>query len=291
VFEVEFSEPDVKADWEPTSGGAKLRTLRRGTKRTQLWVEAEAGLGTGYLQRVESGRVRQPGRETLERILDALDARYSERREILEVFGYQVVTPLPTPDDIEWAIGTSSGELNDFPFPAYLLDCNHRLLAWNAAFPRLLALHPADPRLEELRNRSILAAFFDPTSRLYPLLAEPDRFLPALLKAFRHEKHRFGREPWYADILDQLNQLPRFRHYWSIAETEELPSSAARALVPVRLSVPRTGELAFRLSTERLTRDDRFRLVFYFPTDPKTMDTCARWTALRNAETGTKQFT
>src|SRR5712692_4805301 len=40
-----------------TPGGAKLRALREGAGRTQLWVEVEAGLGTGYLQRVESGRV------------------------------------------------------------------------------------------------------------------------------------------------------------------------------------------------------------------------------------------
>ena len=68
-----------------TPGGAKLRALREGAGRTQLWVEAEAGLGTGYLQRVESGRVTQPERATLERILLSLEARYSERREVLEL--------------------------------------------------------------------------------------------------------------------------------------------------------------------------------------------------------------
>jgi len=68
-------------------GGARLRDLRVAAGRSQLWVEAEADLGTGYLQRVESGRVAQPERSTVERILGALEARYGERREVLESFG------------------------------------------------------------------------------------------------------------------------------------------------------------------------------------------------------------
>ena len=40
-----------------TPGGARLRALREQAGKAQLWVEAEAELGTGYLQRVESGKV------------------------------------------------------------------------------------------------------------------------------------------------------------------------------------------------------------------------------------------
>jgi transcriptional regulator with XRE-family HTH domain len=58
-----------------TPGGAKLRALRERRGKTQLWVEFEAELGTGYLQRVESGKVAQPERPTLERVLNALGAR------------------------------------------------------------------------------------------------------------------------------------------------------------------------------------------------------------------------
>jgi transcriptional regulator with XRE-family HTH domain len=66
---------------------------------TQLDIELDAELGTGYLQRLESGRVRQPVRTTLERILEALGARYSERREILELFGYMVTSTPPTEEE------------------------------------------------------------------------------------------------------------------------------------------------------------------------------------------------
>src|SRR3954468_9137293 len=113
-----------------TPGGARLRALREAAGRSQLWVEAEAELGTGYLQRLEYGRVLQPERPTLERILAALDARYTERRQVLELFGYTVSTPPPTADEIAWASLVSRNELDEAPFPAYVLDCLNRLVSW-----------------------------------------------------------------------------------------------------------------------------------------------------------------
>jgi transcriptional regulator with XRE-family HTH domain len=260
-----------------TPGGAKLRALREGAGRTQLWVEAEAGLGTGYLQRVESGRVAQPERPTLERILTALEVRYSERREALELFGYMVTTPLPTEEEIAWACGVCQRELHEVPFPAYVLDCMHRLIVWNHYVPHLFGVAPDDPRLGGLARQSLVAAWFDQGSPLAPLVAEPEAFLPALIRAMRYEMQQFRTEAWYATVLTPLHALPRFRHYWAVVEQEPALASAARALVPVRLIRPSTGLLQFRLASEHFVRDARFRLVYYFPADPATMQQCASW--------------
>ncbi len=261
-----------------TPGGAKLRALREQAGRAQLWVEAEAELGSGYLQRVESGKVAQPERSTVERILAALGARYNEQCEVLELFGYAVATPLPTEDDIAWARAVCQRELHEVPFPAYVLDCTHSLIAWNRYLPRLLELAPDDP-LRRLARGSLLEAWFDPASPLAPLVAEPDLFLPALIRALRYEMQRFGGEAWYAALLARLRDVPRFRHYWAVVEREPTPLTAARALVPVRLAVPGAGLLQFRLSSEPFARDARFRLIYYFPADLATMRQCASWAA------------
>lgn len=260
-----------------TPGGARLRALREAAGKTQLWVEAEAELGTGYLQRVESGRVTQPGRGTLERILSALGARYSEQRELLECFGYLATTQPPTDADITWAQTICQHELHDVAFPAYVLDCTHRLVAWNQYVPHLFGLRSDDPTLGWLAGRSLLAAWFDPASPLASLVAKPEEFLPALVRAMRYEMQRFRAEAWCDTVIADLLTLPRFRQYWEIVEREQPPASAARALVPVHLCVPRAGELQFRLSSEPFTRDARFRLVYYFPADPATMRQCAEW--------------
>jgi hypothetical protein len=254
--------------------------LRQGAGRTQLWVEVEAELGTGYLQRVESGKVAQPVRATLERILAALGAGYSERREVLALFGYVVATSPPTEEEIAWARTVCRRELHEVAFPAYVADCTHRLVAWNRHVPRLFGVAPDDPALGGLARLSLPAAWFDPRSALAPLVAEPEVLLPALIRSLRFEMQAFRSEEWYTALLARLvEDLPLFRHYWQAAEPAPAPISAARALVPVRLRVPGAGILHFRLSSEPFARDTRFRVIYYFPADPTTMQHCAAWAA------------
>jgi transcriptional regulator with XRE-family HTH domain len=261
-----------------TPGGAKLRAVREQAGRSQLWVEAEAELGTGYLQRVESGRVAQPGRGTVERILDALAARYSERRDVLELFGYVVATPLPTEDEIAWARASCQAELHDVPFPAYVLDCFPRLIAWNHLAPRLLGRGNGEAVLAGLAGRSMLTPWLDPTSPLGALVAEPEVFLPLLVRALRYEIARYRQEPWLVEMLTTMQaELPRFRQEWARAESEPAPIVSARVLVPVNLAVPGVGPLQFRLVAEPLVRDARFRLIYFLPADPPTMRQCAAW--------------
>lgn len=268
-----------------TPGGAKLRDLRERAGRTQLWVELEAELGTGYLQRIESGRVTQPVRVTLERILNALATGYSERREVLERFGYTVVTLPPTEAEIAWACHVCQRELHDVPFPAYVLDCQHHLVAWNRYVPFLFDLSPGDVSLGSLAHQSLLAAWFDDNLWLGSLVAEPATFFPALIRALHYEIQLFYMEPWYEAVLAGLQGLPRFCHYWSVVEREPALASAARALIPIRLTLPDTSPLEFRLSSEHFIQDARFRLLYYFPADPATMDQCSAWaSAIDRAE-------
>lgn len=262
-----------------TPGGARLRQLRRAAGKTQMWVELEAELGSGYLQRLESGRVAQPVRPTLERILAAFDARYTERRDVLELFGYTVATDLPTAADIAWAESVCRPELETVLFPAYAMDCAIRLFAWNRFVPRLLGVEPGDPLLARLGEGVFLAQWFDPLGAFAPLVAEPDRFLPAMIRAFRHELELIGDEPWVLPVLDEMFALPVFGRYWQQVEREGLPATAARSLEPVRLLVPGQGLLEFRLTVEHFTRDARFRSVYFIPGDPKTMRVCAEWAA------------
>lgn len=261
-----------------TPGGARLRALRRQAGRTQLHVEAEAGLGSGYLQRLEYGRVVQPERATLERILAALGARFSERREVLELFGYRVATPPPNAAEIAWAAGLCRRELEAVPFPAYAIDCTLRLVAWNGRIARLFGVPDDDPLFGELGRGTLLEAWLDRGSPAGRLVVDPDRFAPALIRALRDELQQFHAEPWCATLLGRLwRDLPLFRRYWAEVELQPAVASAARPLVPLRLAAPGAGVLAFRLASEHFTRDHRFRIVYFHPADVATLGRCAEW--------------
>ena len=249
-----------------------LRVTRTASSgEAPLWVELEAGLGAGYLQRVESGRVAQPSRETVERILDALGARFSERREIMELFGYHVSAPLPSEEDVRWARDVSRAELDAFPFPAYVLDCTTRLLSWNGRVPNLFGVSPRDPTLGGLAGELLLVAWFDPYSPAGRLVVNLETSLLAMIHAFRHERAQFHEEAWCQALIDRLLELPRFQEYRQRAEQSTPPPTAARALIPLRLSARDAGLLRFRLASEPFTRDARFRVIYYFPDNLPTM--------------------
>jgi transcriptional regulator with XRE-family HTH domain len=277
VIEVELAPETLESHPVQTPGGVKLRELRRRIGMTQLQVELDSDLGTGYLQRLESGRVQQPVRVTLDRILDALGARFSERRDVLELFGYLVKVPLPDDEERAWAASVASPELDQFPFPAYLLDCGHRLVLWNRAFPRLFGENGEAIVEQQLTQGSFLAAWFSPASPMSQLIAEPERSLPALLRAFRHEMRQFEYAGWYAGLLEELRELELFRYYWNLADQQDAPAAPDRALVPIGLQVSGAGRLLFRLSAQQFTRDTRFRVIYYFPSDAATMAACEDW--------------
>ena len=244
-----------------------MRQIREEAGRTQLWVELEAELGTGYLQRVESGRVGQPARGTLERILRALDSSYNERQAVMLRFGYRTPTEPPSDAEIRWAQTLAGSQLEEFPFPAYVLDCLVRLVAWNEAADDLLHLS----RLSCRDHPSMLAPWFDEQSRLGRMIAEPDAFLSALVIAYRYEARRFRGEPWSIELTRRLRSNPRFAHYWQITRDQGPALGAARALLPLRLRVAGDEVVSFRLASEPFIDDDRFRVIYYFPDDLETM--------------------
>jgi transcriptional regulator with XRE-family HTH domain len=251
-----------------TPGGNRLKALRELAGRTQLDIELDASLGMGYLQRVESGKVRHPEHETLERILAALGVRYTERREVLEMFGYIVDAPLPNEAEIRWAVEACQSELNSAVFPSYLLDCAHRLLAWNTFVPRLYGV-----RLEPMLP--ILKLIFDPAYKVTPCIANPQEFFPAQIRALRYEMYPFHNETWCTTLIDDMLKSPLFARHW--LESPQTYPTAARPLVPIELDLPKIGRLQFRLVAEHFAQDRRFRVIYYLPADSKTMQQCFAW--------------
>ena len=268
--EVEFHEGEQAMTGEINqSGGAELRRLRLQAGKTQLFVELEADLGSGYLQRVESGKVLQPEKPTLARILTALQATYVERSAIFALFSYTVDRPLPTDAEVTWACSVSGTVLQEISLPAYLLDCAHRLLAWNRLIPQSLSLTSVELEALKRSGISLIEAWFTQSSTLNTIVHSPNIFYPQMIHALEHEMHPFQQEQWCTDLLARwLHTLPLFRDYW--LKRGQTPAVAARLLKPLQLRHPQAGLLQFRLAVEHLQPDTRFRIVYYIPADAKT---------------------
>src|SRR5262249_875308 len=234
-----------------TPGGNRLRALREYVGKTQLEVELDASLGIGYLQRVESGKVKYPERDTLERILAALGAHYTKRRDSLELFGYLVDTPLPDAEEIQWAVEVCRVELQSAVFPAYLLDCAHRLLVWNSHVSKLFGPEILQTPLGT-DYISILKLIFAPAYGLSAMIANPDAFFPAQIRALRYEMRLFRGETWYDALIEEaVRESALFERYWTDSQVQQVTYHiAARPLVLLELKPPNLGLLRFRLTSE-----------------------------------------
>ena len=258
-----------------TPGGKRLRALRNYYGKTQLDIELDAHLGVGYLQRVETGRVQQPEQDTLERILTAMGAKYSERHEVLAMFGYLIDAPIPSSAAITWAVASCQTELDRAVFPAYLLDCAHRLLTWNASVPKLFDLHYIHNQVET-DHISMLKVVFDPMYKFAPKILNQAAFFLAQIRALRYEKQRFHDEIWYDDLINDMRQCPAFEAYWA-KSTVTATLFAARPLTLLELATEGAEILRFRLISETFVQDRRFRIIYYLPADARTIQHCLQW--------------
>lgn len=260
---------------QTTPGGSRLRALREYYRRTQLEVELDASLGMGYLQRLELGRVQQPERDTLERILTALEARYTERREVLELFGYRVSSPIPDESEIQWAIEICQQELNSAVFPAYLLDCASRLLIWNALVPPLFQFKQSSaPAVQHYL--SMLRLVFDEAYGFTASIMNTDVFFPAQIRALRYEVQAFRDETWCNRLIEDMLTCAQFKHYWD--QNANLQTQfPARPLTPMIIRSQGSDSLQFRLISEPFVQDRRFRVIYCLPADPATIQQCLQW--------------
>lgn len=276
-----------------TPSGKRLKALRETAHKTQLEVELDASLGSGYLQRLESGKVKHPERNTLERILAALDARYTQRRDLLELFGYLVDAPLPDESEINWAVALCQAELDSAAFPAYLLDCTHRLLVWNSIFGQLFKIDTVIRFGRTSHRPSMLRILFDPQYGVTPLISNPDVFFPAAIRALLSEMELFHGEAWYEALLSDLRRdCPTFEKYWNRSAGQKHYAVAARPLTPLEISLPECNLLQFRLLAEPFIQDRRFRIIYYLPADSPTIQKCNDWSQMAsvlNLETGKDQ--
>lgn len=205
-----------------TVGGERLRILRESRGKTQLELELDASLGTGYLQRLESGKVQQPERDTLERVLTALSSSFAERREVMQLFGYAVQLTIPDEAEIQWAINVFRAEMATITVPAYVLDCSHRLLTWNPLAAKLYSLEPFTVAEDRTDYMSMPRLIFDPRLKVSPSIVNGEEFYPSQIRVLKYEQQRCGVDLWYEGFIEEMRHCGEFDHYWSRYGREQI---------------------------------------------------------------------
>lgn len=266
-----------------TLGGDKLRELRQaaGLSLMDLAVRLETDLGksfdTGHINRIETGTITKPQVETLEILLDGLHASFRDRRDVLEAFGYKVPVSLPTAHEIEEARQLTAYELNDSTYPVMLIDYGQRLWAWNRYTPRIIGLDPDDPATIRFAGVTVFDVTFNPAFATRLLIANPEEYLPVMLEFIKAGIYCFHEEPWYKELMARVSTFPGFSTLWDSIPVDALQRYAHRSIVPIKVNVPRTGVLHFRMSSTDFLLDPRFQIIHFTPYGARTLNACAEW--------------
>jgi transcriptional regulator with XRE-family HTH domain len=266
-----------------SAGGEKLRNLRQAARLSlvELAAKLEIDLGksidTKHINKIETGGIKKPLAETLEAILEGLNASYRDRRDVLETFGYSLSRRLPTDSEIDEIRALTVNELKDATYPMLLIDFGHRLLAWNRYAPRLIGRHPDDPTLSTFYGVTTFDLVFNPTLGGRLLVENPDEFGPAWLHMVKSDLHESRHEAWFAALFGRVRGLPGFSDIWDAVPEAPTRLVTPLSVVPLQLNVPGTGVLQFRLSTSDFLLDSRFQLIHFTPFGAVTLRACAVW--------------
>lgn len=264
------------------SGGRELRRIRERRGIIQTELDLDGVITQKNYSKIETG-LAFPQRETLEAILDALDASFNERQAAVTAFGYLPPYPLPEPHEVEAACQRCQPVLDAVPMPTYLMDFVTRLLTWNRCFSRLQGSLEGSGILEQWQHKPLFKVQFDSRVRLGAYLENMEVHLQAEVRGIRERLAPYREERWYAGFVAELCQEPEFNRYWQLAadsrsQEEIVTEFAARVLQPVRFKLPGIDtELHFYANVDAVLGDDRFRIVYLIPANGFTLRQVERW--------------
>ncbi len=261
------------------SGGSKLKRLRESKKLSQL--ELDLIIAQSNYSRIERG-LSKPSKEKLDAILDAFDASFNDRQDILKSFGYLPPYPLPDHKETEAIRQRCQPILDELPIPAYLTDLVTRLVAWNPLFAKLTG--GMRDTLTQLKGEPLFKAQFASRLGLRQLMEGVEEILRIDVYGIYDRLAPHSHEKWYQDFIEELCEDPNFQHYWdevvALGPLDPAPVSFANHILHPRrfyLSNEGSAVLTFYANYEVLQNDSRFQMIYLVPADPMTIRQLERW--------------
>lgn len=254
--------------------GGLIKDFRIKKRLSQLEVSVRIGWrDTTRLSKIEQGRVNKPTRETAEKVIKALDLSGQERGEFLLVGGF-----LPTDEEIQEVIREFKSKVDNWPYPAYIMDFSFRWLYTNLATLEV-ACQPKEVKAYIEKNKPSFLEYPFVPYKVFPVevLKGEDKdhlkpFKVAQIAAFKLENRLYQDERWYKKLVNYLVKYDEFRQLWPKVTPEDYDKKSLnyeyKRMTGVYRGEKRT--LDFHLSTAVYIGDPRFQVVLYYPADDQT---------------------
>lgn len=256
--------------------GGLIKDYRLKKRLSQYDVSLKLGWSdTSRLSKIEQGRVSKPKRETIDRLIEALDLEEYEKGDFLYTGGY-----LPTADEIERALSEVKTKIDGWQYPCYLMDFSWRLLYSNV--PNLQAINFGKEALEFVNTSktNILEYSVMPAEQFPCTVEKGDEentlkpFAIAQIASFKTENYRFQNEDWYKKLVKKLMMYKTFRELWpTVSQTNYQKKFQDYEFK--RTTFIKSGKkvvLNFHMYTSKIINFPQLQIVFYHPADKFTAD-------------------
>lgn len=251
-------------------GGQLLKQLRERAGMSRLELEQQASIGVNNLAKYESGQRTTPRKQTIVKILDALDVGFVDRKEVLEAFGYSTGTSLPTEKEIATAIEIFNAEASNLQQPAFLVDIRGYIFAWNQHIPELLGVN--EEHLQFFSQRlTLYQTLFHERLRLADYIMNHE-VLQAVIQVYKQESVQYRKELWFETLLDKtIKMYPEFSRYWAQSTDTFIQGKTVSSPLLIQWLSPILGRSTFHFSQEKLGKDERFYKVFLLRVDEQVL--------------------
>lgn len=253
--------------------GGLLKDYRLQKNLSQLEIAFAMGWKEpSRLSRIEQGKTKKPTREIINRLILIMKLNRSEKGQLLFAGGY-----LPTIEEIEEIKKEIRFLIDQWSYPAYLLDFSWRLLDWNKPTNRVYDIEESsENKIKKEMPWSAGLAFSPefPQNKYLKDEKEIERWQKVLLGKlirFKIINKNNASEKWYQDLLKGMMKNELFAKLWQKAqlspEHEDIANYERKILVdPKNIN----NRFDFHILRSPLLQDIRFEINYHIPGDLET---------------------
>ena len=259
--------------------GGLIKDYRIQKRLSQLDISLRIGWrDTSRLSKIEQGRVGKPARQTIEKIIKALELNEQEKGQLLYAGSY-----LPTDEEIEDMIKKVKKKIDNWPYPAFLNDFSWRQLYTNDMNGYVFNLPKEWKTIVRKLKPNVLEAPFLPKDILKIKIERGQdennlkSFAVAHIATFKAVNHRFQNESWYKKLVQYLMKYEEFRKLWSTVgprDYEKFLEYEYKKLTGIYEGKKRI--LTLHMFVLKVINDPRFELILYTPADKETEEYCRK---------------
>lgn len=256
--------------------GGYIKDLRLQKNISQIEVAFALGWKEpSRLSRIEQGKVKNPPRELLNKLMEALHLTEEEKNQLLVIGNY-----LPTKEEVKEARKKIGPIVEAWPCNAYAMDYTWRVVYVNKKMYRLLGVPENQQKEVEMNLPNAIEVAFDPNLTLNKTKTskeweERGKFLLSMLVRFLYDQRARSREHWYQDLIRRMMDNKLFHKIWPLAqERANANCNFTNFGEKILYSTEKGKKLRLNLHffVVPVFRDPRFFAEFYVPSDLKTFE-------------------